>query len=94
MLNDTPTGTMTINVKKWAVAQFLEVPILSPEELEYSSHSLAYEITHPYKNWQPHNLVPLMPLLPSEMAHTLSMECVSSLKKLSPQNKQQTKPLT
>ena len=94
MLNDTPTGTTTINVKKWAVAQFLEVPILSPEELEYSSHSLANEITHPYKNWQPHNLVPLMPLLPSETAHTLSMECVSSLKKLSPQNKQQTKLLT
>ena len=67
---------MTIKVKKWAVAQFLEVPILSLEELEYSSHSVAYEITHPYKNWQPHTLEPLSA---SEMAHTLSVECVSPL---------------
>ena len=42
--------------------------------LEYSSHSLAYEITHPYKNWQPHTPVPFSS---SEMAHTLSVECVS-----------------
>ena len=63
-----------IKVKKWAVAQFLEIPTPSPKELEYSSHSLVYEITHPYTNWQPHTLVPLSP---SEMAHTLSVECGS-----------------
>ena len=45
-----------------------------PKLLEYSAHSLAYEITHPYKNWQPHRLVSLPP---SEMAHTLSVEYVS-----------------
>ena len=39
-----------------------------PRQLEYSSHSLAYKITHHYKNWQPHTLGPLSP---SEMAHTL-----------------------
>ena len=49
MLNDTPTGTMTINIKKWAVAQFLEVPILSPEELEYSSHSQPMKVPTPIK---------------------------------------------
>ena len=27
----------------------MTVPIPSPKELEYSSHSSAYEITHPYK---------------------------------------------
>ena len=32
--------------------QFLEIPTPSPKELKYSSHSLAYEITHPCKNWQ------------------------------------------
>ena len=36
-------------------------------------HALAYEITHTYKHWQPHTLVLI---LPSETAHTLSMECV------------------
>ena len=36
-------------LKKWAVAQFLEIPAPSPKQLEYS-YSLAYEITHPYKN--------------------------------------------
>ena len=44
----------------------------------YSSHSLAYVISHPCKNWQSYTLVPL---LPSEIAHTLSMECVSFLNK-------------
>ena len=44
----------------------------------YSFHSLAYVISHPCKNWQSYTLVPL---LPSEMAHTLSMECVSFLNK-------------
>ena len=43
-----------------------------------SSHLLDYEITHPYKNWQPHTQVLF---LPSEMAHTLSMVCISSLNK-------------
>ena len=43
-----------------------------------SSHLLDYEIIHPYENWQPHTQVPL---LPSEMAHTLSMVCISSLNK-------------
>ena len=55
----------------WVVAQFLEIP--SPS-YNSSSHSLAYEITHHYKNWQPHTLVPFSP---SEMAHTLSVECIS-----------------
>ena len=59
----------TVKVKKWEVAQFLEISTPSPKELEYSSHSLACEITHSYKNWQPHTLVPL---LPSKMTHTLS----------------------
>ena len=39
----------TIRDKMWVVAQFLEIPIPSPTYLEYSSHSLAYEITHLYK---------------------------------------------
>ena len=38
------------------------------KKLESSSHLLAYGITQSYKNWQPPTLVPL---LPSEMAHTL-----------------------
>ena len=38
------------------------------KKLESSSHSLAYGITQSYKNQQPPTLVPL---LPSEMAHTL-----------------------
>ena len=53
-LSDTPTVAMTvlrqtIKVKKWAVAQFLEIPTPSPKWLEFSSHSLAHEIIHPYK---------------------------------------------
>ena len=64
---------LTTKVKKWAVAQFLKIPIPSPKQLGYPSHSLAYEMTHSYKNWQPRTLV-----LPSssEMAHALSVECV------------------
>ena len=54
-------------------AQFLEIPTRSSKELEYPSHSLACEITHPYKNW---HSIPWC-LLPSEMAHILSMECIS-----------------
>ena len=50
----------TIKVKKWAVTQFLEISTLSPKYVKYCSHSLAYEITHPYKNWQPYILVPLV----------------------------------
>ena len=42
-------------VSAWEVAQFLEIltpfPEISQNFLEYSSHSLAYEIAHPYKNW-------------------------------------------
>ena len=71
-LNDIPTGTetvprSTIKVKKWAVAQFIEIPTPSPKRLEFSSHSLAHEITHPYKNWQ---ISTVGPLCPFEMAHT------------------------
>ena len=64
---------LTTKVKKWAEAQFLKVPIPSPKQLGYPSHSLAYEMTHSYKNWQPRSLV-----LPSssEMAHAPSVECV------------------
>jgi len=52
-LNDSPTGAMTVprattKVKKWA--QFLETSTPSPKYLAYSSHPLAYEITHPDKN--------------------------------------------
>lgn len=54
-------------------AQFLEIPSPSSKELEYPSHSLACEITHPYKNW---HSIPWC-LLPSEMAHIPFMECVS-----------------
>ena len=32
---------------------------------------ISHVITHPYKLWQPHTLLPLGPLLPSEMAHIL-----------------------
>ena len=60
--------------KKWVVARFLEIPTLSHKYLEYSFYSLAYEITHPYKNWQPHTTVPLLAF---QMAHSLSMKCVS-----------------
>ena len=35
----------------------------------------------PYNNWQPYILVPLWPPWPSEMAHTLSRECICSLNK-------------
>ena len=34
------------------MAQFLKIPNPSPTSLEYSSHSLAYEITHLYENWE------------------------------------------
>ena len=40
----------TIKVNKWAVVQFQKIPTSSPKQQEYSSHSLTYEITHPYKN--------------------------------------------
>ena len=53
-----------------------ENPYPFPKIAEIPSYSLAYEITHPYKNWQPHTLVPLSA---SEMAHTVSVECVSPL---------------
>ena len=53
--------------------QFLEISALSPILLDQSSHSLVCEITHPYKNW---HSIPWC-LLPSEMAHILSMECVA-----------------
>ena len=65
---------MTIKVKKWVMAQFLEIPKIAGIYLLL----IAYEITHPYKNGQPHALGPL--LLP-EMAHILSMEPISSLNK-------------
>ena len=52
-LKDTPRGIMTvprstIKTKTWVAAQFLEISNPSPKKLEYSSYSLAYEITHPY----------------------------------------------
>ena len=62
--------------KKWVMAPNRKIPTPSPKSLKYPSYSLAYEITHPYKNWQPHTLVPLSA---SEMAHTLFVECVSPL---------------
>ena len=54
-LGDTPRGavtipSLTIKAKKEVLTQFLEIPTLSTKELEYSSHSLAYEMTHPYKH--------------------------------------------
>ena len=58
----------TTKVKKWAVAQILEILPPPLKKLESSSHLLAYETTQSYKNWQPPTLVPLSP---SEMAHTL-----------------------
>ena len=81
------------------VAQFLEIPAPSPKQLEYPSYSLAYEITLPYKNWQPRTLETLTfwdssyfvcgvcffhTLLPSEMAHNLFMEYGSTLINLLP----------
>ena len=57
---------------KCTVVQFREVPPPCPKWLEYSSHSLAYEIsplsrklTNPYS----------VPLSPSEMAHTVCGVC-------------------
>ena len=63
---------LTIKVNKEVLTQFLEIPTLSTKELEYSSHSLAYEMTHPYKHLQPHTLV--LGLL-YKMAHTLRVAC-------------------
>ena len=37
----------TIEVKKWTVALFLQIPIPSLKQLERSSHSVAHEITTP-----------------------------------------------
>ena len=68
----------SIKVKKQAVAQFLEIPTPSPKQLEYSSHSLTYEITHPYKNWQPRTRGRLSP---SEMARSLVCGVCFSLNK-------------
>ena len=53
-------------------------PHFFPQTAGYSSHSWDYVISHPCKNWQ---LYTPVPLLPSEMSHTLSMECVSFLNK-------------
>ena len=50
-------------------------PLLSPNRLEHSSHSSTYEITHPYENWQPQTL---KPLLSPEMAHTMFMGVLPS----------------
>ena len=61
------------------MAQSLQIPTASSKQLEYSSHSLVYEITLPYNNWQPHTLVPLST---SKMACTLPMECVSPWRNL------------
>ena len=58
MTDDTPTGAMTVPRLTTKGAQFLEMPTPFPKWLQYSSHSLAYEITHPYKILQPHTLVP------------------------------------
>ena len=53
------SSKMTIKVKKWVMAQFLEILIPFPRFLEYSSHLLAYEITNPYNNWcRKHGLNP------------------------------------
>ena len=49
-------------------------PIPPTRYLECSSHSLAYKIACLYTNWQSHTLVLLSP---SEMAYTVSVECVS-----------------
>ena len=78
MLTDTSTGAttvlrLTIKGPKWVVAQFLEISTPSPKQLD-SSHLLACEVTHPYKNSQPY---PLLPRSHSEMAHILSVECFS-----------------
>lgn len=62
-LSRTTTG------QKGAVAQFLEILTLSPMATDINC-IVAYEVTHPYKNWQP----PFsLQLLPPDMAHTLSM---------------------
>ena len=53
MLNDTVTRAMTVfqvwpqKAKKWAVAQFLEIPASFPQIIKVPSPSLAYESTHP-----------------------------------------------
>ena len=57
----------------WRPHSWKSAPLL-PKYLEYFSHSLANEINCPYKHWQPQTLGPSSPF---EMAHTLSVECVS-----------------
>ena len=52
MINDTPAGTVTaprLTTKGQRVGsgQLLKVSAPSPDQLEYSYHSLAYEITSP-----------------------------------------------
>ena len=59
---------LTKKGQKVGSAQFLETPTPSPKLLKFSSHSLTYEITHSYKNLQPHTLVPAS--LAFDMAHT------------------------
>ena len=86
MLNDTVTRAMTVfqvwpqKAKKWAVAQFLEIPASFPQIIKVPSPSLAYEITQPLKTNHPI----FWGLLPSKVVHTLSVECVSPLAALFP----------
>ena len=61
---DTPTAPMTFprlttKGQKVGCGPTPRNPYPFPKYSEYPSHSLAYEITHPYKNWQLHTLEPL-----------------------------------
>ena len=67
--------------KKWAVAQFLEIPTPSPKQLEKSSHSLAYEITQ---------LIKANPIFWASCFlrwPTLSVECISPKATLAPSDR-------
>ena len=78
-----PTGAMTVprltlKMRKWAMPNFWKYPPLPQKSWNTPFHSLACETAHPYKTW---HSIP-WGLLPSEMAHILSMECASPWIKL------------
>ena len=60
--------------KKWPVAQLLQVPPFTLEQQEYSSHSLAYELTQPIKT---NNLIPQGTLAFWEGPYSVYGVCIS-----------------
>ena len=74
------SSKMTIKVKKWVMAQFLEILIPSSRFREYSSHSLAYEITNPCNNWcRKHGSIPGSGRYPvEENGNSLQFSCLDN----------------